>query len=553
MASHSLPPTPYDLCGYAIRLTDPTAYSTSMPDWIFPGIPIITGVAPTAMAAQYNVPLRVDPNYGTITDVPCVAVYNQFIGNSGVPADITSPGGFVGGRHWTWQCSVELYEGAALPPPGSSFSIKTGVYTGNGSTQVITTGFDLLVNGAVLVKPYGVGGGGAFRNSTSAVSRAVNAASDPTQMITSLSATGFTVGNAQAVNSNGQVYIYIAISNPDRGVFRVGSYTGTYGGGASPGPRTISVGSPQITPTHVWNFGGAAMYASNDMPSGTSVQLSGNAGGNSLTLINGIGLGQFSVDGGSFLSNNGLGGAGSQYEWMALAVTPAMLASMFRSGSLIGNGGTVPISGVPFTPGMVFTQEYIGAAYTGDGLWRAQNVQGSVFPTESSRWSATSLNDGGITSLTADGFTVGATGAPTGVTDYWFLFLGGLGSSGAGNPDGPFHPQCPGTTGNVSIPYFAQLSASGGTPPYMYTLIAGALPPGLILNPTLGQIYGTPTTPGSYAFTIEVHDATLAPGTFSSVTCSITISGGVSPPTCDLPVIPGGGQGCRILPFVDPI
>lgn len=62
------------------------------------------------------------------------------------------------------------------------------------------------------------------------------------------------------------------------------------------------------------------------------------------------------------------------------------------------------------------------------------------------------------------------------------------------------------SSGPVNVAYSATLSASGGTTPYTWTLKSGALPAGLVLS-TAGIISGTPTTPGSSSFTLQVADA----------------------------------------------
>jgi len=60
-------------------------------------------------------------------------------------------------------------------------------------------------------------------------------------------------------------------------------------------------------------------------------------------------------------------------------------------------------------------------------------------------------------------------------------------------------------TGRVGLAYSWSFHATGGQLPYTYSIISGALPPGLALSP--GEITGTPTTEGSYTFTLRATDA----------------------------------------------
>ena len=62
-------------------------------------------------------------------------------------------------------------------------------------------------------------------------------------------------------------------------------------------------------------------------------------------------------------------------------------------------------------------------------------------------------------------------------------------------------------TGTVNIAYSATLAASGGAPPYAWSLDSGALPSGLNLSESSGAITGTPTTIGTANFTAKVTDA----------------------------------------------
>lgn len=64
--------------------------------------------------------------------------------------------------------------------------------------------------------------------------------------------------------------------------------------------------------------------------------------------------------------------------------------------------------------------------------------------------------------------------------------------------------------GTVSTSYFEQLTASGGTEPYKWTLKANgkdAIPDALELSDT-GEVSGTPTNKGSGRFTVQVTDST---------------------------------------------
>ncbi|MGH9843863.1 MAG: immunoglobulin domain-containing protein, partial [Blastocatellia bacterium] len=72
------------------------------------------------------------------------------------------------------------------------------------------------------------------------------------------------------------------------------------------------------------------------------------------------------------------------------------------------------------------------------------------------------------------------------------------------------NPPCPAITvnpsslpnGAVGVGYNQTVSATGGTPPYTFTIISGGLPAGLTLSPA-GVISGTPSSGGTFGFTIK--------------------------------------------------
>lgn len=65
----------------------------------------------------------------------------------------------------------------------------------------------------------------------------------------------------------------------------------------------------------------------------------------------------------------------------------------------------------------------------------------------------------------------------------------------------------PTASGQVNVAYNSALTATGGVPPYSYSISAGSLPSGLNLNGGTGAITGTPTTAGVFNFTGRVFDS----------------------------------------------
>ena len=61
--------------------------------------------------------------------------------------------------------------------------------------------------------------------------------------------------------------------------------------------------------------------------------------------------------------------------------------------------------------------------------------------------------------------------------------------------------------GPVGVAYSDQLTVTGGTSPFAWSVSAGTLPAGLTLNASTGLLSGTPTTVGSSTFTVRVVDA----------------------------------------------
>ena len=108
-------------------------------------------------------------------------------------------------------------------------------------------------------------------------------------------------------------------------------------------------------------------------------------------------------------------------------------------------------------------------------------------------------------------------------------------------------PLAPATVGQ---PYSAIFAANGGTSPYTFTL-QGTAPPGLPFSQ--GVLNGTPTTPGTYSFTIAVTDAAnnSASKAFVLVVqpAALTVTGSVSDATVGASISDTFGASGGVPPY----
>lgn len=77
-----------------------------------------------------------------------------------------------------------------------------------------------------------------------------------------------------------------------------------------------------------------------------------------------------------------------------------------------------------------------------------------------------------------------------------------------------------GTNGWV---YDQLIPAQGGKPPYSFVITAGAIPPGMALDPSSGDLRGIPTASGTYSFTVSVTDSSSPTKQSISAPMGITI------------------------------
>ena len=88
--------------------------------------------------------------------------------------------------------------------------------------------------------------------------------------------------------------------------------------------------------------------------------------------------------------------------------------------------------------------------------------------------------------------------------------------------------------GGIGTPYTASVAANG-IAPYTFAVTSGTLPPGLSLDALTGVISGTPTTGGTYSFTVETTDSRVVGevGRTATQPYTVTIGGALCTVTYD--------------------
>ena len=112
------------------------------------------------------------------------------------------------------------------------------------------------------------------------------------------------------------------------------------------------------------------------------------------------------------------------------------------------------------------------------------------------------------------------------------LGIAGTGSYTYNTGPALLFPAPPG--GEVGAAYSDQLTVTGGTSPFTWSVSAGALPAGITLGASTGLLSGTPTAAGTYSFTVKVTDQA---GLSDTEAVSLPIIAG---PSLSFPAPPAG-------------
>ncbi len=434
------------------------------------GPPTVTGVTPSSGPASGGTAVTVTgTNFTGVTAVRFGGAAASFVVNSATSLSATTPIGTAG----TVDVTVTTAAGTSAISAADRFTYVSAPPVANNVSATVA---------------YGSAGNPITLNLTGGAAAGVSVASPP--------------GHGTAIAS-GTSITYTPISSyagPDSFTYTATNASGT----SAPATVTITVTNPNL------------IYAPASPPPGSV----GGAYSHSLAAATG-GTGPYtyavasgSLPPGMTLSASGLLAgtptAGGTFNFAVRATDSSTGTGPFSvtSGtlSLVLGGAAMSLSPAPgvlsAAAGTPFSQAFAASRGTGPYSYSI-TVNGGTMPSGLAFNSASGVLSGTPRTAGTVSFTIQANDSSTGTGPYSVAGAYTLTIAA------PTVTLAPATLANpaLGVAYSQSVTATGGTAPYTYSLVAGALPPGLTLNSSTGAIAGTAVAGGTYNFTVQATDS----------------------------------------------
>lgn len=449
----------------------------------------ITVLAPTITVSPGSLPAAtVGASYSqTFTASGGTATYSYAVFSGSLPAGLTLTGaGVLSG----------------VPTEGGSFSFTVqATDSTTGGTYAGAQVYTLSVGSPSIVVSGSPSGGTAGSAYSASLSASGGTAGYTFTVLAGSLPPGLTLasdGTISGTPTGGGTYNFTVTATDSSGG------AGPYAGSAS---FAITIGAPTITvnPTTMPNF-----------------QI-GASGARTVTASGGVGPYTFAVTAGALPAGVSLAADGQ------ITGTPtsagAFNFTITATDSTTGSGpytGSRAYSVNVTSPALTMTPSSLTGMSVGSPFTASITAGGGTAPFSYFMYGGTALPPG--LSLASDG-TI--TGTPTAGGAFSFTIAATDSSTGTGAPftvaraynvtvGAPVVTLAPTTLvdGRMGTAYDADLTASGGTAPYVYSVTAGALPAGITLS-TAGELSGTPTVHGTFNFTVRAQDSSTGAGPYT--------------------------------------
>ena len=214
------------------------------------------------------------------------------------------------------------------------------------------------------------------------------------------------------------------------------------------------------------------------------------------------------------------------------AYTFSVTATNIKGDSIASASSAAATPRATFPPEQTSDAQPSGFAYVGSTLTSQVEFSGSPTPTQTYQWQVCTLPSDKSSCTDITGAT-SATYIPVVSDEGKYIRVEATATNSLGsnvvtsiptlviNPEIIYSTPNSGLSGTANASFVLTVAAAGGVSPYTYSISSGALPTGLSLDPTTGQLAGTPSTSGTFTFGVRATDANSA---FKVVNVTLTIA-----------------------------